>query len=753
MASATILQVVAQSRSRSFLSISKGNKAKLITRLPRFPPSTLRSSILNHPCYLSSSIPISSFLSINFWILGSPLCIVADLRSPRHIASMAPPRTRGMTSSLLKDSTGVDMSSSRADQPSASSHSGIRKQTTTALVSELPERQNLLFKSRFRLRGDTGESTSLNLLSPVASSAPRPQLITRPTIETKLYMSHSIELSKIALTASFSYIAWSRKIFGRAHTFPRRIFDPNIPDLTYESYKNGNKTEFQYERTPEMTDYLVIGRGQHQAADKLLYWLETGAHDALEKSYLDRVQLNFHEYGAPVTPNTLVESYTIAISYPRGPNGDQTADRDVKSTMKVHEANEECYNMVDGVAQNLAQELRRTGAGRFGSTILDKSKMTMRLWFTKETPSDYRIPGFNTNDFLTETENLSPPDNRMVMQTSFHQLEGYLHKDDLQAPIPDSIRHLENGLEMSNRAALNPSDCSTLSEHSELDLSNPGQLSKGDTEVRTQLERMSKLKTIGITRGEDTETQDTQRLPPRSRLRDGNNRIESGPSQPESDKYSDVKFPNIHYELQCECGLNDEPDLFIKCDRCGQGKHTICYGYLPPDRFEGNILCYTCQSTGTRSKQICLARRVVHNLRDKSQPCGSVFNILDHDDSYTRDLLRELVLQKWIMKTPKGTKYKVGASDEKFREANGLFDPKLNLKSLSPFFQLAAHREHEENTSPPKRRSQEEATIHHPFGTSTPLGKRIGSNPFQLGSRKLARIAEAYSPMSTASQR
>lgn len=145
-----------------------------------------------------------------------------------------------------------------------------------------------------------------------------------------------------------------------------RTYDAADPSVDYEDFMSGDKAKpVTFDPTEDLFTWKVMPRGKNPRMDKMLDCLvctirgkpisrltmiqEIGATDALEKGYLQQLQLTFHSWdNAPVNESNLIESYTMTFSYGNGTEIKVSTEIESQSVV-LRSAKQGLYNMVTDV--------------------------------------------------------------------------------------------------------------------------------------------------------------------------------------------------------------------------------------------------------------------------------------------------------------------------------------------------------------------------------------------------------------------
>ncbi|KAE9373446.1 hypothetical protein N431DRAFT_438711 [Stipitochalara longipes BDJ] len=428
-----------------------------------------------------------------------------------------------------------------------------------------------------------------------------------------------------------------RRVFPE-HDWQNYPWDPADPSITYKSFVEGvnGKNKPNYELTDNLILWHFPKRGNSPSLDKVLDCLELGAHDALMKGYLHKLNLSIARVDdGPITEENLIESYTIKFSYESGivtsriyseigrtksDNSGSGILTDVKTGAR---------KLIDNVAGYLWNSSKR---GRLKDYPLPSSfRMVMAMDYTDSTPSEYQAPRFRKGDeHASRLINLGNFDENYVLKAGRHSvavgwhLPGVAHQSiqtrqhvDNGDPRPSQIsHHVQNPITPRMRSRQN----SMLSE-----------LEGGHTHP----EAMRQIGGMGAFRQPNTETQDTRPLYKSSlpAPRTFTERRRDGQSQPRF-RYppytqSILDFLNSQIEadepevVNCDCGAKDDVGDLVHCLKCGTSHHSQCHGYLDGSH-PVYIMCYMCllhpddgpdeEELYQDMRRLCVKRRLLYYL-------------------------------------------------------------------------------------------------------------------------------------------
>ncbi|KAJ5679814.1 DNA-binding HORMA [Penicillium macrosclerotiorum] len=214
------------------------------------------------------------------------------------------------------------------------------------------------------------ESSALPPL-PLLSASPGPLMQPHP-FEYPV-IAQSLELVKTAVHVTFASLFFVREIlpvecFGhRQHP----IFDKKTRFCYEEHFVNGNPP------TDEVPwNAIMMERGRHEKADKILNLLEDGIFDALIRRRLLAIQITVFE--SDKTRSTAFESYTITLGYGR----------------RQGKAGRLSHSVVD--SEDRSQNLHDSRAVKYSTMDMQGARtLGFHLFYTPDCPDEYQPAGFH----------------------------------------------------------------------------------------------------------------------------------------------------------------------------------------------------------------------------------------------------------------------------------------------------------------------------------------------------------------------
>ncbi|KAL8284190.1 hypothetical protein RQP46_004939 [Phenoliferia psychrophenolica] len=220
--------------------------------------------------------------------------------------------------------------------------------------------------------------------------------------EQDISVETSVQTVKLLISTGIGCITYLRGLLSDENFEEHRIEAPRLgpapppSDVPLTSSQSDDK-----KKGTQSVKVKRITRGYSGEADKILDWIELGAADALEKGYLH--QLVFAIYLDPENPTNVVECYTFTISYEADEHGKKRPEmvvqdqlsgmvisgtshtgKGTKKPIKEDDAKRQVQRLIKNLITNTSSldELPRR---RF---------ITVRLYYTPETPDDYEPPLF-----------------------------------------------------------------------------------------------------------------------------------------------------------------------------------------------------------------------------------------------------------------------------------------------------------------------------------------------------------------------
>ncbi|RKF62186.1 putative meiosis specific protein hop1 [Erysiphe neolycopersici] len=432
-----------------------------------------------------------------------------------------------------------------------------------------------------------------------------------PTSQIILTQKHSFELMKTVITATISHILWARRVFPNI-TYNLRSYDPADPEVSYEAFVKGIKG------TPK-----ILPRSQDPAVDKVLDCLEIGAADALERGYLEKLQVSLHIANENlIDDKSLIESYTMIFEYDESQNLRISSEINMKSVV-IRSAKQDLYGLVNDVGFLIHHNNRHRSSG---SELPDEFRMLLSLKYNAKAPIDYQPPMFRPGD--RNTINIlrsGVPNPNLNMNTGFHRVSIGVHILEDKELIP------------VNQVSTEVTDINAISGVTSPLVQPMAPTYSQVEEIYTQPDAVKQLQKIGISRNPNSDTQDTikldflnsQKIETMKVAHEKANKWNFLPyTQPilneiQSALKRNSNINEIIGDLECECKVLVDNESLFNCIICGNLKHVRCYGYLDCD-LPAHIVCYTCllekndkDRIENIMKPLAIKRRALFYLREK----------------------------------------------------------------------------------------------------------------------------------------
>ncbi|KAG9245582.1 HORMA domain-containing protein [Calycina marina] len=553
----------------------------------------------------------------------------------------------------------------RSKKPAApTQNAGSKKSSVTVRSQKKPMAQV-----------DAGERSR-----PVAAS-PRPVLVQRTAQEVIVDTVQSFELVRCVILATISAVTWGRDMFNDKH-FIGRMYDTTNPDPSYEAFVRGDHGFSQEKHNDKIFTWMILIPGPNPGANKLLRWLDDGVALALEKKYLSKIQLLVYEDSN--ADAKVLEAYVIDISYdnPEGVpavqvsvrSGDDTGDEPQGRTLMMTEAKSNIKRLLNNIIVH-AQAL--------GNTLPEipiQGAMTMKLEYNDSCPSDWVTPGFKAS-------------------TSGDALSGM----KFRSHTADTGRHHISVSFFNNHSHNHNHPNSTLPQTPLVCEQPPSSQSSTIGGDETQEIGLRTLAKIGVTRGLNGPTQDTQQLTSgsasttpvalnRTYTQPILDRIAGARAEARHKDIDDADYPP---KIKCECRVDtNSKEALLACAVCNGFVHRECYGFLSSDQTPEPFVCYTClllnEDHHLWQKKIrdCVKRRALQFLSAGGNPWELEAH-LDCNHEFLSGFLDELQDEGCISWDKKGLKRwgkEKGLSGEEFPLRfinNGVyFQPNKDLEHL-----------------------------------------------------------------------
>ncbi|KAI6245813.1 hypothetical protein HI914_05996 [Erysiphe necator] len=322
--------------------------------------------------------------------------------------------------------------------------------------------------------------------------------IPSPTSQIILTHKHSFELMKTVITATISHVLWARRVFPDI-TYNLRSYDPADPEVSYDAFVKGIKgTTTSFDASENLMIWKILPRSQDPAVDKVLDCLEIGAADALERGYLEKLQVSLHVADENlITDSNLIESYTMIFEYDENQNLRISSELNLNSIV-IRSAKQDLYGLVNDVGFLIHHNNRHRSNG---SELPDEFRMLLSLKYNMNAPIDYQPPMFRPGDRNTiRILGSGLPNPNLKMNTGFHSVSiGINILEDIElTPV--------------NQLSIKVPDINAMSEVVSPEIQPITSVYSQMEEVITQPDAVKQLQKIGISRNPNSDTQDTIKL-------------------------------------------------------------------------------------------------------------------------------------------------------------------------------------------------------------------------------------------------
>ncbi|KAL1859932.1 hypothetical protein Plec18170_001879 [Paecilomyces lecythidis] len=573
----------------------------------------------------------------------------------------------------------------------------------------------------------TGTPRTLGANPP--KSAQKEQLDQSRTIERPLIskqsqvvrQKQSQELVQIMLHVSFGTLFYLRE-FLPLQCFEER--DLRLAhkenNLSYRQFVNGKTSMMEYDEQRERgfgqgkrgQPLKILVRNRDAKADELLDLLEGGIFDALDKSFLEAIQLTVILDEAH--PENVLESYTFSFKY-TGANG--AADRRLAS---VSLASTDCVaDMKTTQAARLGLEMiiRRlitlsTFLPVLPSTVIlcypdifilasnslfpDKRSLGIHLFYTEDCPRDYEPAGFTTaadericfpcnEDWQKQTQSCGAMDSGYhtvgLKVTSLKWTGPEQDGSENVAQVPSNLQYTDDisrteeiGISSNDAMQIGTEQSMCSHEFTEVaqrltraDSSQESTQARHDAEEKLRLQKMM-LMTSSIPDGELVPTQQLDHS------RNINLWDKNSPDVLEDLQLSETKASQIRQhisllELDNRGNNGNVAAKVIRCQCTWNGEepnmHSLCYGFINPTdpRLPETHACYRCllepsePSLIPELNTLVLLRRALKIIMEDGYPHRiSVFSQKLHCNGQTVVQVENLLRKQGFIRPTPGNK-------------------------------------------------------------------------------------------------
>ncbi|GAD92959.1 meiosis specific protein Hop1, putative [Paecilomyces variotii No. 5] len=587
----------------------------------------------------------------------------------------------------------------------------------------------------------TQSATPRTLGANTPKSAQKEQQDQKRTIETPLIskqsqavrQKQSQELVQIMLHVSFGTLFYLREFLPLQCFEDRdlRRLAQKENSLSYRKFINGKTSMMEYDEQRERgfgqgkrgQPLKILVRNRDAKADELLDLLEGGIFDALDKNFLEAIQLTVIVDEAH--PENVLESYTFTFKY-TGANG--AADRRLAS---VSLASTDCVaDMKTTQAARLGLEMiirRMITLSTFLPVLPNKRSLGIHLFYTEDCPRDYEPAGFTTaaderirfpcnEDWQKQTQSCGAMDSGYhtvgLKVTSLKWTGPEQDSSENIAQVPSDLQYTDS---ISRTKEIGVSSNDAMQIETEQNSSQESTQARHDAEEKQRLQKMM-LMTSSIP---DGELIPTQQLEHSSNL---NLWDEDSPDVLEDLQLSETKVSQIRQHIsslaldnrgnngngaakviRCQCSWNGEEPGMIKCSFCHTYQHSLCYGFINPTdpRLPETHACYRCllepnePSLIPELNTLVLLRRAMKIIMEDGYPHRiSVFSQKLHCNGQTVVQVENLLKKQGFIRPTPGNKsrgflatglpkYTIPQSPEnKVRMRREIFNPVAKIEHL-----------------------------------------------------------------------
>ncbi|GAA5978890.1 hypothetical protein JCM11641_003605 [Rhodosporidiobolus odoratus] len=245
-------------------------------------------------------------------------------------------------------------------------------------------------------------TSSLTLTSPLTANTlvfAALQKLKPTALDSQLVtVQSSLQQVKTLLDAGIGCITYLRGLFPEEAFDEQKLLAPR-PPLSRTSTKDKSDAKVMDE-TPLSVRVKKLKRGMSSEVDKLMDWLDKGATEAIKKGYLH--QLIFAIYLDPDDATNVVETYTFTFNYETDAQGNkrpelvvqnQLSDMVISSTSSG--SSEDRPRQVGDIKRQVQVMIKNLITS---TQLLDelprRRYLTVRLFYTDETPPEYEPPCF-----------------------------------------------------------------------------------------------------------------------------------------------------------------------------------------------------------------------------------------------------------------------------------------------------------------------------------------------------------------------
>ncbi|KKZ60919.1 hypothetical protein EMCG_00680 [[Emmonsia] crescens] len=432
----------------------------------------------------------------------------------------------------------------------------------------------------------------------------------------------SLALVQIMLHASFGTLFYLREFLPLNCFDERDLMKLSKPD-SYVSYENfveggggGGKTGANNEsaivsnnrniQERRAQPLKIIVRGKNPKADKLLDLLEHGIFDAIEKNFLEAVQMTI--FVDKTKSSHVLESYTFTFKYTAGGGCKQKGGDDVgKRLASISLASTDCtadMETVKTARRGLEMIVRRLiTLSAFLPMLPSERYMEIHLFYADGSPAGYEPPGFKAaehNDLWFAQNEMWSRETQScgAMETGIHSVGlkvSSLKRSGADYPSSEYVPEIPASIGYGNR--IRRDEDIGISE-GDAAVRDVGLSTQGSSQVSTQtrqdealkkdLRKMIPLATSTpdsdfiLTQGNPECLQVTKLQLSQMKLSQlgARNQIFSTTTLVHYDQVTEHSGPNSASIVRCDCGLNTESRDMLQCAFCKTRQHLTCYGFV-----------------------------------------------------------------------------------------------------------------------------------------------------------------------------
>ncbi|KIX04221.1 uncharacterized protein Z518_07775 [Rhinocladiella mackenziei CBS 650.93] len=494
------------------------------------------------------------------------------------------------------------------------------------------------------------------------------QLLLPAPFKRNLSQTESLALVQIFLNVSLACISHTRELIPWISTCfqTRYIHQIDPASLTSDHSLYSAFQTSDSEGVGRGQEVRVLARGGHRSADRILDLLEYGVFEALQRGYLDRLQVFVtNNTGSDLT---ILETYHFCFSYDHGRvHGIQLSPPN--HTFVLENFQKSFKAAIRALLRSL-QDLPRLPARR---------KLGMSLTYTEHCPVIYQPPGFVDKGDLEEGEAICE-----TLREDAGEAVGTLETGSHHVRVGICLHRPQNAemsvdwqdAAMSRQLQAMQKTSSVQSTILPSTMRDPGSKTKRQAEALMQ--RSKRQKTDNAKTVLDEHQDRTHKKPERGKglaKSTGNNIEEDNKGRPgvepvtlkrswtpkdapqlliskkaellvhcyaiqcgadggSGDAFDKgllaegiIKRQRRSNQIKCECGSRHRSKRMLFCEVCDCWQHRICYGYdeSSPNAAPSERYCYTCllypgyEETEYNPPFIILMRRAVRYLTSQGR--------------------------------------------------------------------------------------------------------------------------------------